>query len=268
MPEEAKNEMTFLEHLEELRWHIVRSLLSVFIVAIIAFIFKKFIFDEIIFGPASKDFYTNRWLITIGDKIGLHIRINQGNPHFISRKMAGQFMAHIIVSIIAGIVVALPYILYELWSFVAPALYPKEKKYSRLIFFYSSFLFFAGVLFGYYIIAPLSVDFLVYYQASSKVTTEPDIMSYISTVSSAVLASGIMFELPILIYFLSKMGILSPDFLRKYRKHAFVIILIISAIITPPDIFSQLLVSVPIVFLYEISIKISSRINKNRNQAA
>ena len=264
MSEEANKEMSFLEHLEELRWHLVRSILAVLVLAVVAFIFKRIVFDEIIFAPTENDFITNRLLKAAGEKIGIDILINQGIPHIISRKMAGQFMAHLIVSIIAGIVVAFPYILYEMWNFVAPALYAKEKRYTRLIFFYSSFLFFTGVLFGYFIIAPLSINFLIYYSTSIKVTTEPDIMSYISTVSSSILASGIMFELPMLIYFLAKMGILTPDFLKKYRKHAFVVILVISAIITPPDIFSQLLVCIPIFFLYELSIKIASRIHRKQ----
>jgi sec-independent protein translocase protein TatC len=261
-----KTEMSFLEHLEELRWHLVRSILAVLIVATVCFIFKDIVFDKIIFAPTHPDFFTNRMLRLAGGLLGIDVNLNPGTVHFISRKMSGQFMAHIMVSVISGIVVAFPYILYEMWGFIAPALYATEKKYTRKIFFYSSFLFFAGVFFGYYVIAPLSVDFLMYYSTSARVETEPDIMSYITTVSSAVLASGIMFELPMLIYFLSKMGILTPEFLKKYRKHAFVVILIISAIITPPDVFSQLLVCIPIFVLYELSIKISSRINKKQQE--
>lgn len=261
---EDNNEMSFLDHLEELRWHLVRSIIAVLVIATLAFLFKSFVFDHIIFAPASNDFITNQILHKLGQRVGIEITLNPGTIHFISRKMAGQFMAHIIVSIIAGIVVTFPYILYEMWSFVAPALYPTEKKYTKKIFFYSSFLFFTGVLFGFYVIAPLSVDFLMYYQTGSMVETEPDIMSYITTVSSAVLASGIMFELPMIIYFLAKMGILTAEFLKKYRKHSFVAILVISAIITPPDVFSQVLVCVPIFILYEISIKIAGRINKQQ----
>ena len=180
--------------------------------------------------------------------------------------MAGQFMAHLIVSMVVGLVIAFPYVLYEFWIFLAPALYPKERKYARHIFFYSSFLFFIGVLFGYYVITPLSVDFFLYYSTSEKVTTEPDIMSYISTVSSTVLACGITFEMPLLIYFLAKMGIISSQFLKNYRKHAFIVILIVSAIITPPDVFSQLLVSIPLFLLYEASIRLAARIQRKQNQ--
>ncbi len=262
MSNQENTEMSFLEHLEELRWHLMRAIIAVLVFAIVAFIFKEFVFDDIIFAPTDKDFLTNRLLKKI------NINLNQEAPQFINRKMAGQFMAHIIVSIISGVVVAFPYILYQLWGFISPALYPKEKRYTKLIFLYSSMLFFIGVLFGYYIIAPLSIDFFVYYETSSKVENTPDLMSYITTVSSAVLASGIMFELPVLIFFLAKMGILSPEFLAKYRKHAFVIILIVSAIITPPDIFSQILVCLPIFLLYEMSIKIAKRVIKKEKLKA
>ena len=253
-------EMSFLEHLEELRWHLVRSALAITIFAIAAFVFKKIIFDEIVFAPGNKDFFTNRMLKHIGESIGMNLAINQGEIHIISRKMAGQFYAHLIVSMISGLIVAFPYVLYEIWSFISPALYPKEKKYTRQIFFYSSFLFFTGVIFGYFVISPLTVHFFGYYSTSARVTNEPDIMSYISTVASVVLASGIIFELPLLVYFLAKMGVITPGFLRKYRKHAFILTLLVSAIITPPDIFSQLLVSLPLVVLYEVGIKIAKKV--------
>ena len=259
------SEMSFLDHLEEFRWHIIRSLIAILIFAILAFIFHYTIFDDIIFLPKSKDFFTNRLLCSFGNLIhSAKICINQQPLSIISIKMAGQFSTHIKVSIILGIIIAFPYVFYEFWQFIMPALHENEKKSAKGAIFFSSLLFFIGVLFGYYLIVPLSVNFLGSYSVSTQVTNQINLNSYISTVTSIVLASGVVFELPILVYFLSKAGIVSPEFLRKYRKHSLVLILALSAIITPPDIFSQILVSIPLVILYEISIMISNKIVKKK----
>lgn len=261
----AKNdeEMSFLEHLEELRWHIMKAFLGVFIMAITAFIFKDFIFSTIILGPKSPDFPTNIFLCNIGKMVGiLKLCINSMPLEIISIKMAGQFSMHIMVSLIAGFVVAFPYVFYQFWSFIEPAMKSGERKHSRGAVVYSSFLFMLGVLFGYYIITPLTVHFLGSYSVSPEVTNQINLISYVSTLSSVVLASGIIFELPVLAYFLTKAGLITPEFMRKYRKHSLVVILVLSAIITPPDIFSQVLVSFPLIILYEVGIMISNRIVK------
>tara|TARA_B100000214_G_C23694712_1_gene502473 strand:- start:122 stop:673 length:552 start_codon:yes stop_codon:yes gene_type:complete len=174
--------------------------------------------------------------------------------------MSGQFAAHITTSIFAGFIVAFPYIFWELWTFVRPALHTSEIKLARGIVFFSSGLFLFGILFGYYIISPLSVNFLGSYQVSNIVANEISLGSFISTVTTVSLANGIIFELPILVYFLTKIGLITPNFMRIYRRHAMVLILIISAIITPPDIISQVLVSLPLILLYEVSIKISANV--------
>jgi sec-independent protein translocase protein TatC len=174
--------------------------------------------------------------------------------------MAGQFSTHIMVSLIAGLIVAFPYIFWEIWSFIKPALHSNEKGHARGAVFFSSMLFLIGVLFGYYVIVPLSVHFLGGYSVSNQVVNQINLSSYISTFSSVVLASGVIFELPVIIYFLSKVGLITPVFLKKYRKHAIVVILIIAAVITPPDVFSQILVSLPLIMLYEISIIISRKV--------
>lgn len=174
--------------------------------------------------------------------------------------MAGQFSTHIMVSLVAGFIIAFPYVFWELWRFISPALHTNEKKHARGAVFFSSALFILGVVFGYYIIVPLSVHFLGGYNVSDQVLNQINLGSYISTVTSVVLAAGIIFELPIVIYFLSKAGLITPDFLRKYRKHSLVIILVLSAIITPPDIFSQVLVALPLLLLYEAGISISKKI--------
>jgi sec-independent protein translocase protein TatC len=186
--------------------------------------------------------------------------INVNEFEIININMAGQFMTHILVSIIAGIIVAFPYIFFEFWIFLKPALYQKEKRVASGATFYSSLLFILGVLFGYFLITPLSVHFLGSYKVSEQVSNQINLVSYISTISSVTLASGLIFELPIMVYFLTKIGLLTPQWLKKYRKHSVVVILALSAIITPPDIFSQVLVCFPLLLLYEIGIGISKRI--------
>ena len=178
--------------------------------------------------------------------------------------MAGQFATHITVSLVIGLIIGFPYLFFEFWRFVRPALYSNEKKHARGSIFYTSFLFALGVLFGYYLITPLSVHFLGSYNVSSQVLNQINLSSYISTVTSIVLASGVIFELPILIFFLSKIGLISPEFLKKYRKHAVVLMLVLSAIITPPDIFSQVLVCLPLLILYEVGIGISKRVQNQQ----
>ena len=180
--------------------------------------------------------------------------------------MSGQFSAHIMTSIIAGFVVAFPYVFWEIWRFIAPALYEKESSVARGVVFFSSTLFLFGVVFGYYVVSPLSVHFLGSYQVSSSVANQISLNSFISTVSTVCLANGIIFELPILVYFLTKVGLITPDFMRTYRKHALVLTLIFSAIITPPDVASQVLVALPLMILYEISIKISARVLRKQKK--
>ena len=181
--------------------------------------------------------------------------------------MSGQFSAHIWTSIWAGFIIGFPYILYELWKFISPGLYEKERKHSRGFITVASFLFFLGVLFGYYVVAPLSINFLGTYRVSEVVQNQFDLSSYISTVRAAVIACGLMFELPIIIYFMTKVGLVTPDFLRKYRKMALVIVLIVSAVITPPDVASQIIVAVPVLILYQVSIYISSIVLKREAKA-
>jgi len=179
--------------------------------------------------------------------------------------MPGQFTTHIWVSFIAGLIIGMPYVLWEFWKFIKPALYDSEKKVARGVVFYSSILFFIGVLFGYYIIAPLSINFLGSYQVSETINNTINLSSYISTVSLIVLACGFIFELPIIVYFLTKVGLLTPKIMRTYRRHALVATLILSAVITPPDISSQILVAIPIVILYEFSIRISALVIKKQD---
>ena len=261
MAEETTKEMTFLDHLEALRWHLVRSIFAIVIISIAAFIFKDIIFDSIILAPKTPEFFTNRLLCSFGQTVNVQtLCINSKPFEIININMAGQFSTHIMISLIVGLILAFPYLVFEIWRFISPALYPKEKSHARGAVFFISLLFILGVLFGYFVIIPLSVHFLGNYSVSAQVTNQINLISYISTVSSITLATGVIFELPVLIYFLTRIGLVSPEFLKKYRRHALVIVLALSAIITPPDVFSQILVAFPLMFLYEIGIIISRRI--------
>jgi sec-independent protein translocase protein TatC len=256
--------MSFGDHLEDFRSHLIRGISAVMLVAIIAFFFKSFLFDDIILAPREPQFFTNRVFCYLGRLLDLNICINQFDFEIINIKLAGQFKSHIIISIIAGVVVAFPYLIWEIWKFIKPALQKNEIKNVNGLLFSVSVLFSVGVLFGYYVIVPLSINFLSTYSISDQVINQINFQSYFSILTSITLATGIIFELPIIIYFLTKIGMVDPPFLRTYRKHAIVLFVLLSAIITPPDVFSQVLVSIPLIFLYEFSIKISKRVIKNK----
>jgi len=258
-------EMTFLQHLEELRWHLIRSILAVVVGAIVAFVFKDFLFDKVILAPNNPAFITNRLLCRLADLVNVPaLCINQDPVELISIKMSGQFTTHINISIVAGIILAFPYIFWEFWSFFRPALYEKERKYARGAVTMTSLLFLTGILFGYYIISPLSINFLGSYRVSNLVENQINISSYIGSVTSVALSSGIVFELPIVVFFLARIGVVTPEFMRKYRRHSIVVVLILAAVITPPDIFSMILVTVPLILLYEVSIFIAARVVRKR----
>ena len=266
--EKQKQEMSFLEHLEVFRWHLVRSVFAVLFFAVIAFIFKGIVFDGILLAPKNPDFPTYKMLCFLSQKMGMGDALCMDELPFIlmNISMSGQFSTHIMTSIVAGFVVAFPYVFWEMWRFISPALHDEESNVAKGVVFFSSTLFLLGVLFGYYVVSPLSVHFLGSYQVSQTVANQISLSSFISTVTTVCLANGVVFELPILVYFLTKIGLLTPDFMRTYRKHALVITLIFSAIITPPDITSQILVALPLMVLYEISIKISARVLRKQEK--
>jgi sec-independent protein translocase protein TatC len=262
-----EGEMTFLEHLEELRWHIIRSVLAIAFFAIVAYIYSKIIFDYILLAPKNSDFFTNRMLCKLGGLINSpSLCINNKPLDLINISMSGQFSVDMMVSMVAGLIIASPFVFWEFWRFIAPALHQNERKNARGAVFAISFLFILGIVFGYYMIVPFSLHFLGTYSVSDQIKNQINLTSYFSTVASVTLASGFVFELPILAYFFSKIGLLTPQFMRKYRKHAIIVILIIAAIITPPDVFSQTLVSIPLIALYEVSIVISAIIYNKRNK--
>lgn len=262
-----EKEMSFLDHLEELRWHIIRSTIAIIAAATIAFLGKSFLFDELIFGPTKTDFFTYDFLCRASSIIGYDSFCNTVFDFEVqSRTMAGQFSAHIWTSITFGFVIAFPYVLYEFWKFVSPGLYTKERKNSKGFIFFSSLLFFIGVLFGYYVICPLSINFLGTYSVADQVHNDFDLNSYIGLVRASVLASGFIFELPIIIYYLTKIGLVTPQFLKNNRKYALVIVLIVAAIITPPDVASQIIVAIPVIILYQVSILISKIVIKKQKR--
>lgn len=263
----GENEMSFLEHLEELRWHIIRSVLAIFIFMIVAFIFKNFLFDNVILAPKNPEFFTNRLFCRLGEMLNTTaLCINTKHLNLINIKMSGQLTTHIAVAMVSGLILAFPVILWEFWQFFKPALRQNEAKYAKGAVTAASLLFFTGVLFGFYLLAPLSFHFLGSYEISPEVTNQINVRSYIGTLTSICLATGVVFELPIVAFFLTKIGVITPMFMRKYRKHAIVVIFILAAIITPPDIFSQVLVSIPLLILYEVSIVISARVMKQKDK--
>nr|WP_297308024.1 twin-arginine translocase subunit TatC [uncultured Flavobacterium sp.] len=266
--QKSTKEMSFLSHLEELRWLLVRSTIGILAGGVIAFIFRKFIFDTVIFGPKNGDFVTYQFFCDLANKFNLDKSFcNQILPFEIqNRTMDGQLSVLIWTCITAGFIISFPYILWEIWKFISPALYKNEKKYAKTFIFVSSLLFFMGVLFGYFVLVPLSINFLVNTQISAIVENQIDINSYIGLVKTTSLATGLIFELPIIIFFLTYLGLITDSFLKEYRKYAYVLILIIAAIVTPPDVISQIIVSIPMVILYEGSILVAKIITKRNNK--
>ena len=260
-----EKEMSFWEHLDELRWHLVRSIVAVVLLGIVAFIFKDLIFERIILAPIRQDFFTTQLLCGFSECVGVPaLCLDNSTLEIINIKMSGQFMTHMYISIMAGVILAFPYILYDILKFIVPALKPSERKYSGSAVWVCSILFLFGVFFSYFLIVPLTINFLGTYQVSEAVANNVSLNSYISTVVSVSLSVGIVFELPVFVYFFTRIGVLTPDFLRKNRKYTIVILLVISAIITPPDIFSQILVVIPLMGLYELSIRISRGVYKRK----
>lgn len=260
------NEMSFLEHLEQLRWHIIRGVIAVIVGAIVIFLAKDFVFNTIINGPKSADFLSYRVICSFSDFIGLGDSLCFQAPEFttIGVGFGELFITHIKVSLVLGIVLAFPYLFYEFWSFVKPGLYDSERKAARGMVLICSLLFISGVLFGYFVIAPFAVSFLAGYTIPDTLN-QPTISSYVNYMVMFTVPAGIIFELPVVVYFLSKIGLVTPEFMRKYRKHAFIGILLIAAIITPPDVITQFLIGIPLYVLYEVSIFISKRVKKQQD---
>jgi len=256
-----QTEMSFLDHLEELRWHVIRAVIAIMVFAIAAFIGKGIVFGQIILGPSRTDFWTYQMLCQLGDLINSSALCITDLPFIIqSRQMTGQFTMHITSSFAVGLICAFPYAFWEVWRFISPGLYIKERKVARGAVFYVSLLFTIGILFGYFVLTPLSINFLANYQIDPSILNEFDIVSYVSTVTTLVLACGLLFQLPMVVYFLTKSGILTPDILKNYRRHGIVTIFVLGAMLTPPDPFSQVIIALPLIGLYQFSIWVSGRV--------
>jgi sec-independent protein translocase protein TatC len=256
-----EKEMSFLDHLEELRWHVVKSVAAIFICSIVGFIFVEWIFDHILFAPSRIDFPTFKWMCQLGKLIGAEdsLCVKAFEFKVQSRNMTGQFMMSITASFVIGLIIAFPYVFWQIWTFVRPGLHQKEKQSSQGAVFAVTFLFLLGVLFGYYILSPMTIWFLSTYTVSAQIVNQFDITSYVSTIVGMVLGCGLLFQFPVAVYFLTKVGMLTPQFMRKFRKHAIVGIVVASAIITPSsDPFTLMLVALPLYFLFEISIFVSA----------
>ncbi|MEG1700935.1 MAG: twin-arginine translocase subunit TatC [Alistipes sp.] len=280
--ENSGAEMEFWDHFAALRPHLVRGAVAVVVIAIVAFLSKHFLIDIVLFGPKSADFPTNRLLLATGEQLAVACEwfnqltgfswsinldafdVSNLNFNVINTSMAGQFNLHMKISFVTGLVLAMPYVLWEFWRFVKPALNAREIAATQRFVFWVSFFFFIGLLFGYFVIVPLSVSFFINYQASTSIVNLIDVNQYLSTVIVASLASALVFQLPLLIYFLTRMGLVSAAFMKRYRRHAFVGLLVIAAIITPPDIFSLVLVIIPLYWLYELSIRLATRVERQQ----
>jgi sec-independent protein translocase protein TatC len=268
MANKTLGEMSFLDHLEELRWLLVRSTTAVIIMACVTYFISDYLFDVIIFGPTRPSFFTYTFFCDLSHRLGFAESICITEMPFIiqNTEMEGQVNIFVWMCVLAGFILSFPYILWEVWKFIGPALYEKEKKNAKFFIFTSSLLFFLGVLFGYFVVIPMSVNFVATFTVSDVVKNQFTLDSYIGMVKTSILASGLFFELPIIIYFLTKLGLVTPEFLRKYWKYAVVIILIVAAIVTPPDVVSQTIVAIPMLIIYEVSILISKIVVLNKKK--
>ncbi len=263
-----EKEMSFLDHLEELRWHIVRSIMAIMVLTVVAFIFTPWVFENIIFAPSRVDFPTFRWLCKLGEITGATDALcAKPFPFKVqSRYMTGQFTMQILASFVIGFIISFPYVFWELWRFIRPGLKLNERKNSSGAVFAVSFLFLLGISFGYLILCPMMTWFFSSYSISTAIVNEFDITSYVSTFIALVFGSGLLFQMPVVVYFMTKIGLLTPTFMRTYRRHAIIVILIIGAIVTPPDPLSQVLISMPLFLLYEISIFISAYVVRQKRK--
>jgi len=263
---DGTGEMSFVDHLEALRGHLIRSVIAILIGAVAIFIYARPIVHHIIFGPTRPDFISAKWLCSLGEALNTDA-LCFGDIHakFLATKMTEQFISTFTVAFVGGFIIAFPYIFWEFWRFVRPALSQKELKRTRGILFWVSFMFFFGVAFGYFILTPFMVNFYFTYKLSDQIQVMPSFSDYMENLIYTTVGIGVLFQMPLLVSVLARVGFISARFLRKYRRHAFIIILIAAAIITPStDPFSLTIVTIPLYLLFEISIMIASRINKRQ----
>ncbi|MBK8700962.1 MAG: twin-arginine translocase subunit TatC [Saprospiraceae bacterium] len=250
--------MGFLDHLEALRWHILRAALSILVCGIVVFSAKDFTFNTLIFGPLHNDFITYRLLCKLGEAACM----TPPDITLTTREFGEQFFVHFQVAFWLGLIMSFPLVIWEIWKFVKPGLYENERQVTRGIVFVCTFLFLSGVSFGYFVIAPFAINWLGNYSVGTATVNAPTLASYVNYMTMFTIPTGIVFELPLGAYFLGKIGIISSAFLKTYRRHAIVIIFIIAAIVTPPDVITQILISIPVLLLYEVSIMVVKSIER------
>jgi len=266
---EQAGEMTFIDHLEQLRWHLIRSVIAVVVGAVVVLIYANQIVEDVLMAPTRADFISSKWLCSLGHKINIGdtLCFPPVNASFLENTMTGQFISYFTLGFIGGFIIAFPYIFWEFWKFVKPALSPKELKKTRGIIIWVSLLFFTGVAFGYFILTPFMVNFYFNFKLSSQIVIMPSFSDYLENLIYTTVGIGVLFQMPLLVMVLARIGILTAKFLRKYRRHAFVIIVIAAAIITPStDPFSLTIVTIPLYLLFEASIIVASRINKSQEK--
>lgn len=266
---EQAGEMTFIDHLEQLRWHLIRSVIAVIVGAVVVLIYANQIVEDVLMAPTRADFISSKWLCSLGHKINIGdtLCFPPVNASFLENTMTGQFISYFTLGFIGGFIIAFPYIFWEFWKFVKPALSPKELKKTRGIIIWVSLLFFTGVAFGYFILTPFMVNFYFNFKLSSQIVIMPSFSDYLENLIYTTVGIGVLFQMPLLVMVLARIGILTAKFLRKYRRHAFVIIVIAAAIITPStDPFSLTIVTIPLYLLFEASIIVASRINKSQEK--
>jgi sec-independent protein translocase protein TatC len=259
-------EMSFIEHLEVFRGHILRSVIAIVIGAVVVGIYNDFFIQKIIMGPTHSDFPTYGWLCSMGHSLGLGdaLCMKEVGVKMQSTTVSGQFSMFFTVLIVGGLVIAFPYVFWEFWSFIKPGLTKKESSKTQGAIFWVSLLFFIGILFGYFVLAPYTVNFFANFQLDENIENRWSVGSYIDTLVPLILGTGLAFQLPLAILFLTKIGVVSPSYLRRVRKYAIVVIVIIAGVITPPDVISQVIVAVPLLLLYEVSILLSARVVREK----
>lgn len=255
MAEKNTELLTFGGHLEVLRQMLFRVLAVVLLIAVVVFCFKDETF-QLLLAPSEWDFVTYRWIERMIQAMGFDFHFEEYHVNLIATDLSSQFMTHITTAVYLGLLGASPYILFELFRFVSPALYDNERRYSVLVAVVIYALFLVGVLMNYFILFPISFRFLGTYSVAERVVSNITLDSYISTFVSLTLAMGLVFQLPVLAYFLGKMGFITSSMLAKYRRHALIVIMLLSAIITPPDVMTLVLVAIPLYILYEVSIRV------------
>ena len=261
MKKEQLKKTNFLSHIEQLRWHLVYSFLAICLFTIISFINIKIIFDKFIFSFIDPDFPTYKLFCSISENLCL----NPISLQFQNIDLAGQFNMSLLVSVVSGVIFSFPYLMWEFWMFIKPAMYDDERKYAKLLIFFSVILFVLGILFGYFFITPLSLNFLSSFNVSDIIVNDINFISFVKTITKFIILCGLTFQFPLIIFFLAKFNLVTNKFLKNHRKHAFVLVLILASIITPPDVLSQLLISLPLVVLYEFSILVVQFVQKNKS---